>query len=176
MRGLSNQNFGLLIAYVIPGMIALIAVGYVEPTARVWLSTASSGAGEPTVGGFLYVTLASVGLGMAASAIRFVVIDRLHAITGLKRPSWDESMLLSSLPAFESLVEYHYRHYQFYANSLISLIAWYAARRYTLGLERFPDGSELGLLLIGYVFWVMSRDTLRNYYQRSARLLNESRS
>ena len=61
MTEVSATNFGLLIAYRVPGFTALWGTSYFSETVRHWLS--GSGATTPTVGGFMYITLASVAAG-----------------------------------------------------------------------------------------------------------------
>ena len=110
MRDVTNQNFGLLIAYVLPGVTALWGASYLSPTVRVWLGSAPADA--PTVGGFLYLTIAAVAAGLIASTVRWAVVDTLHHVTGIPRPTWDFSRLQSNISAFNLIVEHQYRYYQ----------------------------------------------------------------
>jgi hypothetical protein len=167
MKDLSAKNFGLLIAYVLPGTVTLTGIGAFSPTVRGWL-TDSSPSG-PSIGGFLFVTLASVAAGMTGSAVRWVVIDRLHHWTGVVKPHWDDSKLPERLEAFEAIVEAHYRYYQFHGNSLIALIFSYAMWRSSL--KDWPAWSDLGISLLAAIFFAVSRDNLRRYYSRTAVLL-----
>ena len=73
MRDVTNNNFGLLIAYVLPGLTALWGAAHFSPTLRFWL--AASPSELPTVGGFLYVTLGSVAAGMTVSTVRWLIVD-----------------------------------------------------------------------------------------------------
>ncbi len=68
MSELSEKNFGLLIAYVLPGFVTLWGISHFSPTVESWI--ASSQHGAPTVGGFLYVTLASLAAGLTVSEAR----------------------------------------------------------------------------------------------------------
>ena len=120
MSELSAKNFGLLIAYVLPGFVALWGISHFSPTVDSWITSSQQGA--PTIGGFLYVTLASLVAGLTVSAIRWAVIDTLHHATGLKPPQWEFANLDDRLQGFHGLVENHYRYYQFYANGLVALI------------------------------------------------------
>ncbi|MEM7625862.1 MAG: hypothetical protein AAF333_09545 [Planctomycetota bacterium] len=172
MKDISNRNFGLLIAHVLPGFIALWGLQAVSPTVRVWLSAASSASDLPTVGGFLYVTLASVALGMAVGAIRWCVIDWLHHHTGLPRPTWDDSKLQQNLHAFDLLVEHHYRYYQFHSNTIVSLLIAYAAHRGSSGFDDSNGTLEFMLLALIAVFWATSRSNLHRYYTRVTALMN----
>lgn len=167
---ISTRNFGLLIAYVIPGFICLLGVACMsEP---VWLWLVGAGTAGPSVGGVLFVGVASVGAGMTASVVRWALVDSLHRFTGLRRPTLDEARLSDRLAAFDYLVEQHYRYYQFYGNSLVSAVAAYLMWRWSDVSDRFPPGPpELLLLVLGGVFLAGSRDALRNYYAGSIVLL-----
>lgn len=176
MTNLSNRNFGILIAYILPGFTAIWGVSFVSTTVQSWLTVSTSGLELPTVGGFLYVTLASVALGMTVSAIRWFVIDSINEYTGLKRPAWDDSLLQANLDAFDLIVEHHYRYYQFYANSIVSILLVYAVHRLSDEMPGSFGLLELGLIALLIVFWAMSRDTLKKYYRRSSNLFTEKDS
>lgn len=167
MKDLSEKNFGLLIAYVVPGAIVLIGLGAFSPTVQAWLINPSEA--TPTIGGFLFVTLASVAAGMTASAVRWATIDRLHHWTGIEKPAWDDSKLPERLEAFEALVEAHYRYYQFHSNTLVAMLFSYAAWRPSLGGR--PVASDVGIVFLSAIFFAVSRDNLRRYYGRAVVLL-----
>lgn len=168
MEGVSARNFGLLIAYVLPGFVTLWAVALVSPAVRVWL--VGSTAAGPNVSGFMYVLIASVAAGMTVSAVRWATVDWLHAVTGLVRPAWDDARLGKRLGAFEALVENHYRYYQFYANMLVALGLAYPTWCLSAGGSLFQP-TDWGFLLVEGVFFAASRDALGRYYRRSAILL-----
>lgn len=172
----SEHRFGLLIAYVLPGFVALWGLGYVSPTVRLWLSAAQVTMDIPTIGGFLYVTLASIALGMTLSAVRWLVIDWINEHTGLPRPSWDDAKLQKNLDAYNLLRDIHYRYYQFHANGLLALLVVLAAR------PRVPEGDnwltfdlvDAVLVALVGVFFVTARDNLAKYYRRVTDLLESS--
>lgn len=173
MEELTARNFGLAIAYLIPGFVALCGVGTMSPAVHAWLV----GSPEPSVGGFLYVTLRSAAAGMTISAVRWAIIDSLLHRTGLSRPVWDDSKLAEKLSAVEFLVENYYRYYQFYANTLVAMTFWYAAWRLSSASHTTPFGwVDFGVLFIGVVFLAGSRDTLRKYYERATLLLGNRES
>lgn len=168
MGDLSARNFGLLIAYLIPGFVTLCGVGAVLPVAQSWLV----GPTAPSVGGFLYVTLASIAAGMTASAVRWATLDSFHAMTGLARPAWDDSKLDQKLSAFEYLVENHYRYYQFYGNSFVALLFAYVVWRWSPEGWAMPWGwVDAGMVFIEGVFFAGSRDALRRYYEGASFVL-----
>src|SRR5689334_20233451 len=133
----SPGNFGLLIAFLLPGFVVLWGLSYFSTTVRLWLS----GPGEaPTVGGFLFVPLASVAAGVTVSTVRWLAIDTAHRWTGLPPPSWDFSRLQDNVSAYGVLNDIHYKFYQSHANGLIALVFVYLSRRVHQGIFTEPVG------------------------------------
>lgn len=170
MRDLTNDNFGLLIAYLLPGFVVLWGASYHADAVRSWMASTPSDA--PTVGGFLFATLASTAAGLIASAVRWATIDRILRRFGLRQPAWNFELFADRLAAYEVLVAQHYRYYQFYANTLVALAWTYGCRFAALG----PGGPQeflvaAGFLLIEAVLFAGSWDTLQKYYDRTGALL-----
>lgn len=109
----SNANFGPLIAYLVPGATVLWGLSLFSPTLSAWFAGVPTDA--PTIGGFLYLTLASLGAGMTISALRWAIVDTVYARTGLPLPTFDFSRLGRNVAAFSLMIEIHYRHYLFYS-------------------------------------------------------------
>ena len=175
MKESSITNFGLLIAFLLPGFVALWAVSYVAEPVRTWFGASQDDA--PTVGGFLYVTLASVVAGLTVSTVRWMVIDTLHHVTGLARPAWDFSLLQQQIAAFDVLVEFHYRYYLFYANMVVAIVFTVLMRHWTAPASPLTmDWTDAVALLLVLVFLAGSRDTLSKYYRRGDQLFPKSRS
>ncbi|QDT27863.1 hypothetical protein Enr10x_31980 [Gimesia panareensis] len=126
MKDVSPGSFGMLIAFVLPGFIVLWGVSYFSATVRLWLSGAGT---TPTIGGFMFGTLASVAAGVTVSTARWLVIDTIHHHTGIPRPNWDFSRFQDNVGAYNVLNDIHYKFYQFHANGLIALLFVYVARR-----------------------------------------------
>ena len=170
VRDLTNGNFGILIAYVLPGAVALWGVSYFSPAVTGWLGRAASNA--PTVGGFLYVTLAAVGAGLTASTVRWMVVDTVHHLTGIPRPRWDFSQFDQKVAGYDKLGEVHYKYYEFYGDVLVSLVFSWFCRRLALGFWSAPlEWLDLAFLVLGGIFFAGSRDTFRTYNQRLEMLL-----
>lgn len=170
MHSVSNTNFGPLIAYLVPGATVLLGLSPFSPTLSSWFATAPGAA--PTIGGFLYLTVASLAAGMTVSAVRWALVDTLHARTGLVPPRLDFARLADRVEAFALLIDNHYRHYQYYANMLVALAPAYVGYRASLGGVWPPGWKDLTFVALEAVFFVTSRDTLRKYYTRSAQLLS----
>ena len=168
MKETPVANFGLLIAYVLPGFIALCGFGLFSPTVMTWLHGVPDRC--PTVAGFLYVTLASIGIGMTVNALRWFTLDSLHHRTGIHYPAWDFSRLQSNLGGYDKLVDFYFRYHEFFGNSLIAGSFTYLTWRF------FHPGwrllaADLAYVAVAALFWLASRDTLKKYYRRVEQLM-----
>lgn len=172
MNEVTNNNFGLLIAYLLPGFVALCGIGLVLPSVRTLLVVPQAG---PTIGGFLYLTLACAALGVTISTVRWAIVDPIHFWTGIPKPKWNFGNLQENVTAFSMLVEIHYRYYQFHANMLIAVAVLFVFFRMSQGFVIGLGWLELAFGLLELVLFAGSRDTLRKYYSRSEQLLNRQK-
>jgi hypothetical protein len=171
MNEWTDKNFGVVIAYLLPGFVALWGVSYFSPTVASWISVSQQGA--PTVAGVCYVTLASLAAGLIASAVRWVIVDSMHHATGLVAPAWSFGNLEDKLQGFLLLVESHYRYYQFYSNMFVAVaFAAVACLVEGGGTAKAIGWPGVGFLALELVLFAGSRDTLRKYYSRTRQLLN----
>lgn len=157
-------NFGLVIAYVLPGFTALQGFPLIAPGQSAW---GTGGDPNPPLTAFLSGTVMALAAGLTVSAVRWLVIDTLHHHTGLRLPPRDFSRLDKNIAAYEYFGLIHYRYYKFYANMVVALVWAYATRDFALGWR--------GLLYAPLValFFFASRDALGKYYDRTARLLRQ---
>ena len=170
MTDLREDSFGLLIAFVVPGFLAILQLGALAEPLQNWLASDIDTA--PTIAGFLYATTASVGAGLTASTVRWLALDTIHHRTGVVPPAWTFRHLQSNAEAFLSVVQNHYRYYQFYGNTLIVIVLGAIAGRgpgVLAGLAPVP--ALLADLTLIALFAVASRDALRKYYDRAGQLL-----
>ena len=173
MQSVSNANFGPLIAYLVPGATVLLGFSQFSPVLRTWFASTPTEA--PTIGGFLYLTVASFAVGMTVSAIRWALVDSLHSLTGLPLPVLNFSHLGRNVEAFSLLIEIHYRHYQFYANMVVATALAYVCYRVRLGGHVSLGWLDLAVFVLEAVFVAASRDTLKKYYARTQQLLRSNR-
>lgn len=172
MQAVTRDNFGPLIAYILPGFVALLGAGYLSPTVRSWI--AASPLFAPTVGGFLYLTLGSTAAGLIVSAVRWAVVDTVYHHTGIPEPTWAFARLQEKLDAFLAIVDNHYRYFQFYANTLVAISFAYGVRLIAVGVDAAQHPAlHVGFVIVWVVLLAGSRDALRKYYQRGSDLLHE---
>lgn len=168
MNDSPERSFGLLIAYVVPGFVCLAGASCFSELIATWMSSAPAGA--PTIGGFLYVAVASLGAGLVVNAVRWALLDSLHHLTGLVRPRLDFSRLQANLEAFQLAVEHNYRYYQFYASMVLATAFYALADQWSRG-ELWSPWLLAGSIVLEAVLLATSRDCLRRYYERTGQML-----
>lgn len=172
MNNASLKSFGVIIAFLLPGFIAIWGLSLHNELIAVWFR--GSEGNDVSVGGMLFSTIVALGLGLIASTIRWFAIDTLHHWTGIKRPSWNFRRLQANIAAYQLLEENHYRFYQFYGNSLCALI--YAWISWKIADRIWFDWVDLGIVFLIAILYLGSRDTLRKYYLRVNHLLDSKDS
>lgn len=170
----SNRQFGLLIAYVLPGFAALVGLAPVFPTVALWLRPVSTGDFDFGLGPPLYAVFGATALGLVLSCFRWILIDRVHHWTGVQRPAWKDSELDRVLGAFDYLVQSHYRYYEFCGNSLLAAAFAYTVNRIAGTLPFLGMSTDVGMVLLLTVLFAASRSALINYFDRTSRLIGQS--
>jgi hypothetical protein len=167
MKDINDRNFGLIIAFWLPGFILLWGLSFSFASLEPWMIKSNSSDGA-TFTGFLYATVASLSLGLVISAVRWLVVDHfLGWLTTLKKI--DFAKIESNKDAFayfQGVVENHYRYYQYYSNTLVA-VDLAAVVHIWHGRETLPWQAWVGLVLISLILLCASRDALRKYHDRS---------
>ena len=165
-----NRNFGLLIAFVLPGLVFILGHHYLDdPGVLQWPVQEDK---LEQVGSFLIVLLAATAVGIILSAVRWLVLDNLHHVTGVPAPLLDFHKLEQKQASFMLVVENNYRYYLFYGNTLMAMLffGWTS-----LSGDELP--SATGILrwtALCVVLYFASRDSLRRYYTRSRLIMGET--
>jgi hypothetical protein len=165
----SPRQFGLIVAYLVPGFVGLAGVVPLVPAVGQWLQPIAQG--DMGFGPPIYALLGATTVGLIVSCFRWALIDQFHHWTGVKRPAWNDSRLTEVLGGFDYLVQSHYRYYEFAGNMLVAVLWTYGLNRLMRTSPLLGLGTDLGILVITLVLFAASRDALAKYYQRTARLV-----
>lgn len=171
MPDLTTKNFGILIAYVLPGFLSLWALQPYSATLRVWLAaSATLPAGIEAVA---FSTAASITAGMGLSAVRWLLVDTAMRRFGVVRPEWDDARYAANRDAFESLVDAHFRYYQFYAHTALVLPLFAVRAAVVSSSVPMPVVWFLFVMAEGTLL-LAAHDALSRYYARTERLLGST--
>ena len=166
-----TKSFGLIIAFVVPGMIGLYAASFPVPALRDWFGIASSQ--PPTVGGFLFVNVAAAGAGVLLSGVRWLVLERWW--WGEEDPGGGVSLAerRRSELVYQNLVAQFYDFYLFYGNTLVALIVLYATWALTGELHWGLAWGGGALAIAILVLERSARNSFERFHARRANLLRE---
>jgi hypothetical protein len=179
VKDITEGNFGVIIAFWLPGFILLWTLSYSSNDLALWLKQASCPA-APTIGDFLYGTIASLAAGLIINAVRWVFVDHIlfvcshlnKRLAGLRRPKLDFSRVREKdvLEGFNAAVNNYFRYYQYYSNTLVALTVGYgtySAYKKNLWLPEIT----LWYLLISSALLLASGDCLQKFYVSISQIL-----
>ncbi|NUK70678.1 hypothetical protein HRW23_18460 [Streptomyces lunaelactis] len=159
------STFGLLIAFFLPGLVALYGLSFWVTSIEKIFATFRTA--QSNVGLFLLVLMASVIISLIITPFRALLYEELICRSG--RPTASDYKKLTeekNFDIFRSLVDETYRFHQFWGNvsfAAIPLIV-HVARQYGVVLLFLP------LIVEGVVIWA-AIESYRRYRDRSKELL-----
>jgi len=174
------EKFPKFIAFLIPGFLSLWGLSRYVGDVRQWLGTASSA--STSVGGFLFVVLASLGLGVFVSGVRYFLFDKFLLRWGVPKQVSDEEEAARTdaltQAVYEDLRDQFYRYYQFYANTAVALVFALVLWWFGGGLAALPGSKRAAVLsgaVVALVFLYFSaRDSITKFRNKKATLLSRS--
>jgi len=172
MKDLTSTSFGILIGFVVPGMMGLLAVAYwLHPARAAFASFATS---SSTFGITLLVLLISVGIGVQLSVIRWIVFERIVCRSpGIPDNYFKLLIDEGRRSAFRSVVDEHYRYHQFHGAMVIVFPVLY----FGWGMEIFGVSTQalfasaLACLAVWAALFFGAVDSYRKYVTRGRHML-----
>lgn len=118
----SSINFGLLIAYLLPGFIGLYAMRYFSGGVTALFHAILDK--DKGVGASFLILIGSLVVGLIVSAFRDFVLERVHYATGVEATTFNYGKFIDKdkRAVLEDLISNKYRFYQFYGNTLIAAL------------------------------------------------------
>lgn len=119
MKDITSTSFGLVIAFLLPGLAGLYSLTFWSDTARGIFRRFETA--QSDVGLFLLVLLAALMLGLQITVVRWLIFERLISRRERLKSS-DFSSLgknETTLVAFRAAVDEHYRYHQFWGGMTV---------------------------------------------------------
>lgn len=119
---LFDRSFGVTIAFLTPGLVALFSVATVSDTVRTWFQGAQNG---PTFAGLFFVVLGALALGFVVTSVRFFIYEFIRwpwcgCLVG-PAPQLNESKRKEHAAEYQDLRLQHYYHYLASTNLSIAI-------------------------------------------------------
>lgn len=170
-KDLTPTLFGYVIAYLLPGLAALVAVAFfLDPVANLLRSFATA---QSSVGLFLFVLLLSLVIGMQLTALRWWVFENWLCKSWALTPE-ELSVLRTSemVASFRLLIDEAYRYHQFFGSQVFVLPALFTGFVY-----RFHTSLSWQLVsLIGALFLILEIVTFKAAAEGWRRYVDRSRA
>ncbi|MFZ0796231.1 MAG: hypothetical protein WCA13_09500 [Terriglobales bacterium] len=174
MKDVTSTSFGYLIAFLLPGIVALYGLGYWSTGVHDYLLLKPGANPEALLGPSLLFVLTALTVGLVVNAIRSWVFETLlcgdakYAENFFARLGTGDKML-----HFRVLVDEHFRYHQFYGGICIALCPMYlgwlrgAHASCVLGLS-----SGAGFLLLEWRLTVFAMHNYQKFVERANLLVS----
>jgi hypothetical protein len=184
LKELSSESFGLIIAYLLPGLVGLFSLSLWSYTVRRALEVFLTAQANFNL--LLLVILAALAIGLLVTALRWLLLERLFSRANQLTPSEFASLGSGEkFVAFVAAVDAHYRYHQFFGGMAIVIPVFYCGWLKNIILSENNVNAVnvfkvvlLTLLLLG-LEWTMilaAKDTYHKFVNRARNILRDNKS
>jgi hypothetical protein len=178
MKDVTSTSFGLLIAFLLPGLAALYALSLYFDPIKSQLSVFLSA--ESNVGLFLLVVLTALILGLQVTLIRWFIYEIAIERIILRRDKLPKEAFAALgqsgyLSAFRAATDEYYRYHQFWGGmSIVVPIMYFGFRLKTTAYSDFAISGWglLSFLVVEVLTLAGALDAYRNYIERARDILH----
>jgi hypothetical protein len=176
IKDLTSESFGLVIAFLLPGLVGIIALSFWSSSIKGVLKAFLSE--KANVNLFLLVIIAALAVGLLITALRALIFEKWFRVTEPLSAN-DFAALVSSekFAAFRGAVDAHYRYHQCWGGLVIVLPVLYIGwLKETYTILMFWDSSVFIFPTLCFiVFEVASAwaacEAYKNYVNRARAIL-----
>ncbi len=173
MKDVTSTSFGLLIAFLLPGLVGLYGLSYWSKKLGYVFDTFLTV--NSNVGLSIVVLLAALAVGLIVTAVRWIVFERWICKKIQLGPSDFEKLdSEEKLLVFRAIVDEHYRYHQFWGGMciVIPVLSIGMAREYWPDLTAIRVIVSAGAVVtIELIVGIAAREAFRNYVTRAKRIL-----
>ena len=125
IKDLTSETFGLIIAFLLPGVVGVIALSFWSTTAKTVLQSFLSD--KANVNLFLLVIIVSLAIGLLLAALRGLIFEGWSpANRRLSANDFAKLGIPEKFVAFRGAVDAHYRYHQCWGGLAVVLPLLYA--------------------------------------------------
>jgi hypothetical protein len=177
IKDVTSTSFGLVIAYLLPGFVALFSLSFWFDSAQRAFHTFLTS--QSNVGLFLFLLLGGLALGLAVNAVRLalyeLLLGRIKRLYG-ERPTREQLARLSeadNFAAFRAAIDELYRYHQFYGGTTLAGPALFVGWLNSLDVSSWAETALIaGFAVAELTLVVATISTLRSFYGWERRILS----
>ncbi|HEY2295645.1 MAG TPA: hypothetical protein VGM86_33490 [Thermoanaerobaculia bacterium] len=141
-------NFGLIIAYFLPGVLVTYSLRYLSFRIDHLLKVVEEG--QAFIGPAAILIMGALVAGLIISSVRVVLVEPLIHFTGVPKPRTDYKKLAPAeqWAVYSQIVENIYRFYQFYGNIFLGLLMLGLIRYLIAGVPIFSSVQSASLFAL----------------------------
>ena len=172
-----GKSFGLVIGFLVPGLIGLYAMSLHIPAFQSWFTAAT--VAQTTVGGFLLLIISSAGMGVFLSGVRWYVLENVIKKGTSTSHDIAQRRTTQTELVYQNMRRQHYDFYLFYSNTLVALVVLWAswlprqlstAWPFSMITARLVVNAVL-MVVVGLVLYASAKDAYRRYQEKRAAVL-----
>jgi len=156
-----TRNFGFIIAFLLPGFIGLWGISYFDRGVESWIKRASSG--PTSIGDFLLVVVASLGIGIFVSGLRCLLFEELNLLKALKAPAKVGQENRGPLSVQREANENFYKFYLFYANTAVAVFVVFVVSLFLPSHEWTLLPKAIALVVSEVILVFSAKDSIKRY-------------
>src|SRR5438034_885329 len=119
MKDISSTSFGYLIAFLLPGIFGIYALGIWFSSLDTFLKQVLKT--ETSVGLSFIFLLIAIGVGVCISGLRYFIFEWKRCTA-----ENNQGMSAEELTVRKTVVDEHYRYHQFYGGCTVALLVLYS--------------------------------------------------
>ncbi len=173
VKDLTSETFGLVIAYLLPGLLGVVSLSQWSDTVKIVLGTFLTE--NSNINLLLLVIVGALAAGMLMTALRGFVFERLlPSAKPLKPEEFAQLADADKFSAFRAIVDAHYRYHQCWGAMTFALPILYSG-----WLKNRWDGLKTYQIIIGSLFFIIAElaaiwaasDAYSKYVNRARNIL-----
>jgi hypothetical protein len=180
-KDVTSTSFGLVIAFLLPGIVALFSLTFWFESAADAFHTFLTAASN--VGLFIFLLLGALTLGVVASAVRWIVYEKLLALTpriyDQKLTPAESGRIFERdrFAAFRASIDETYRYHQFFGGMTITAPALFIGWLSSLDYDRVIGSALiLGFLGVESILVVAAISARRSWLRYAKAILGDPKA
>lgn len=172
MKDVTATSFGLVIAYLLPGVAGLYVLSFWSPDlGKVFDAFLKA---QSNVGLFFLLTLAALLVGLEVTLLRWLIFEKWFSpVSALKPADFDNLKTEDLLAAFRGAVDEHYRYHQFWGNMAIVLPFAVITTIHESVWSCRAIFAVLFLVILEGITCIAAREAYRHYVNRARAILGK---
>jgi hypothetical protein len=163
-------NFGLVIAYLIPGFLGLYALA---ERVSIFKALLGGDKGVPEAAALVPMTTLALAIGIIINAVSWALLRPLISVSGVRRPAALDYAKLKEkdIAVYNVVVEANFRYHQFYGNMLVAVLL--LTPRWLVRPVAENLVQDASFFFVTVVLFFAARDSLKRAYTRLEGLLTK---